>query len=516
MDVFNRWEASIPPDLLEKGSKFVHSSKLAGGPLEFKALEKIAELPKRLPGSNEERCERAFELTILMMMRSTAEFKEQGAFGIDSAVNMEIGNRSAGSQPTDHRFGVAFGSKEDMRVVLLNTLSNPDSRIALLAATASGKPETLPEEKKERYIFAQALRDFAVMKHYFQHIVEKRTDHVHGMVTGLSHLDGKAATIVDGMYLDELKFNPTLRYEEFISKETQFCEDDKNSFEYTIFFEEHIAVQCYLLSKSKVAVSDIDIVAAAFAQCADPFIQVAGRKCVRATGMMSSGTYYTSCGGTIIHMACTDLTAWKTADKYSLQELSRLTGGRFLGDDRIRLSITEARDMAFLADLDRINLMKSTARVATFADADDITPKGFEFLRKQYVNIGGYLYVTRDFIRVLGKIIKGMHRYKDAAAAAMAVMSAITDIGVNHKAIEYLADLYEQLTALIPDTEEIDLGTLVKRGAGIGFTGMKVPTVQERELMQFGGNSQFRLQTAYYNSLVRGTIDENTMSRVIG
>jgi len=266
------------------------------------------------------------------------------------------------------------------------------------------------------------------------------------------------------MYLDTRVFNPGISFEEFMDGLKEFDEDDKTAWEKTTNRRSGIAAAMFLLTQSGYQETDNDHVTQVISHLLCPVIKFDKNDCYLAPYKTSSGSLFTLYFNILRHQlgplnmaVVVQQHGMKTfvegcgckycclgyKEDITMEGLSRITGGAYMGDDRFR--------MAYKSEI-----------VQKYVDLalDSITTGGTKkfdeavFLKTSFRKYDdGSVTIYRDRQRVLSKLVLGeARRCRPHLLAAMC--SAAMELGDDEYGNGQIQRLYDLLKFTVDEIGE--------------------------------------------------------------
>lgn len=421
----------------------------------------------------------------LIMMMATDNMGEvdHGAKCSDDYYDLMVANTASGAVNVDASFGASGGNKYKMQIAAAMAA---EEGTPMLNYEVYPKSEVIKKNKKVRHIVCEPypiyLKNFA----FTGELVKKHGLVVDGDANGLSRMDGKFNSILMSMWLDHKVFSDC-SYEDFVDllEKEGLCEDDKKSWEATINRNSGWAFVYLMAANVNVHPSNREDWAQVLAHYAWPPIKYNGHKTYIAEWRVPSGNFMTLLGNTKRHMYGYQLLSARIQEHgyglgdcecklcnrrpridISIHDLSKIVGGVYMGDDRLRRRV----DMPVGEWIDTLLGTKTVGGVKSLYEA--------EFLKVRFCKGGS---TRRDRTRCFAKLRYGLakEKYENFLCA---MQSLSLELGDDIKGNQLLVDIYES----VYQGEEVfndDLQT--REGLEVG-EALRPFTYNEVQWMQYG------------------------------
>lgn len=447
--------------------------------------------------------------TLIMMMAllppSRQENKEKGE---EDYYDLLVADTSSGAINLDPAFGIVGGQKLEMQS-------------AAARAAASGTPllnyeaypkgrEVIKKKKKVRQIVAQPYPVYLKSLAFGGDETKKHGNVVLGEANGLARKNGGFLRILFSMYLDEKAFHPDITLEQFMRQlESEgLDEDDKKSWEANINMFSGVVYLFLWAASIGVVEKNVPDMGQVLSHYAWPCIKYMRHWCYFAPWAVASGDFKTLDGNTKRHIIGYQRLSYELQKHRHLRKdcgcwlceevledvdiddemLSRVVGGVFLGDDRLR----RHSDLPIAQWIDKI---LGTKTIAERKNAFYEQGNSAEFCK---VSLGREYDTFRGIERVLAKLKWGV-AMEDDDIVLCAIQSASLEIGPNERAQKILQRFYSQVS---------EVGTAVyneelQKQFGLPEGEPLHPyTAGEVRVLQAGGDDVMLLTAREWGSLI--------------
>jgi len=353
-----------------------------------------------------------------------------------------VENSAAGAIPLLPNGGPLTGSKRQFHTAASKAAV---SSVQAINYVASAKAEVIKRGKKVRQIVVEPFPVYLENWWLFEHLVKKKGRVVDGDARGLSRAEGGHNGVLFAMYYDEKRFNEDLDFAGFVDG-LMVCEDDKKNWEATTNRVSGMAAMLFLCTQVGFVEEDIEHAARAIAHFMGPIIKLTGHTCYYCPYKVASGSYMTLYLNNLRHKVgyqvlsavlqthvrcgCYLCGLGISSDDHAL---SRIVGGVYMGDDRLRVS---QNDQEVCAAVDYI--------LGSVTIHETLPLKDAEFLRTRFKWDGCRLTTVRERERVFNKLYYGTARWNKENFCA-ALMSASLELGDDREGNEMLQGLYDAL-----------------------------------------------------------------------
>lgn len=374
---------------------------------------------------------------------------------VEALVKQPTTKSIAGAINVQSSDGIITGNKEEM---ITSAAVAAFNSIDVLNCVGSPKAEVLKRGKKVRQIIAEPMPLYLKTSYFFGRIIRRHGRIVDGDATGLSKVDGNFIKWVFSAYYDELEFDPSLGWEEFLDllEDIGLCEDDKTAWEKTTNRACGVAATMFMTSLISIDKHDTDHLSQVLAHLLAPVVKFYEHLCYVAPYKVASGTLPTLYLNNIRHImgsrqvgtfvqlhgmrwgdpSCNCRGCLAVGDNRgepaTWRDLSRVVGGVHLGDDRIRLGHKNEL-VCRLVDC----FLGTETKCRSCKAFDDA-----EFLRTRLKRTNENISCYRDAERIVAKLYHGDAQH-DTPRLLAAIQCAAMELGDNEEGNKLLQDLYK-------------------------------------------------------------------------
>lgn len=446
--VIDEWKAGLSKELQDEIDLYHHASEVESEELRAKALIDMSSAA--LPGHMD--LTEAMEIVKLFMYSTLVSDKvESSPLPITSERLMSIPmtSSSSGALPLSPADGVTHGSKQLMAsaaAVCANT-------VQAVPYEANDKDEVIKKGKKVRNILCESSVIYLKFKHLFGKGIGTHGLVANGDTMGISKARGNITKIFYSYFFDYQVFHPEATFEEFMKvlEHEGLEENDKEGWESTTERRSGFCYVTRLLASTNIVPENIEHAAQVLSNYLCPLIKFDGNTCLTAPYLVGSGSLGTFDGNTSRHRSCMHrvvifiyehgMTLGRDdcncngcrlgfRDDVSLEDLSKVAGGSFHGDDYLG-RVAFGDKVAQL--MDAIMGTKTTGGAVPLDQA--------EFLRTRFKlyweNGTVFIMPFRTAGRVFAKIVHGT-----ATDIASSCTSASLELGDNEKGNEEIQRLF--------------------------------------------------------------------------
>jgi len=347
---------------------------------------------------------------------------------------------------------------------------------------------------------------FLLGLHFFGDLIRRHGRVVDANCQGLSKVDGGFNKVIYSMFLDFRYYNPDKSWDQFLDvlESEGLDEDDKKSWEATVGRNDALATFMFYVSHIKFKWADRRQLARVIAHALGPVVKYKDHTCYFAKYKVLSGSLFTLAGNCDRHqVGVQSFSRWVQnhgmklgthgcrckyckgvcdlsgfGEEVTYEQISLVTGGGILGDDRIRRKF-KAEMVAKIIDI----------AITTKTEIEDVVFEKSQFLKTHWkINRpGNYLTYWRDEERVFAKLYHGAARQiKENFLSA--IMSASMELGDNKLANEKLMRLYKKcdFSGVDEDKVYVDVFEGVNEG-----DPMSPFSYEEVMLKTFGENAPY-------------------------
>jgi len=391
---------------------------------------------------------------IMMMALQPPSRQDNKEKGEEDYYDLLVADTSSGAINLDPAFGEVGGHKLEMQS-------------AAARAAASGTPllnyeaypkgrEVIKKGKKIRQIVAQPYPVYLKSLAFGGDETKKHGNVVLGEATGLARKDGNFLRILFSMYLDYKAFHPGETLDNFMQhlESEGLDEDDKKSWEANINMFSGVVYLFLWAASVGVVDKNVADMGQVLSHYAWPCIKYMRHWCYFAPWAVASGDFKTLDGNTKRHMIGYQKLSYELqkhrhlrkscgcwlceeveSDVYVDDEmLSRVVGGVYLGDDRLRMSVK-------LPVARWIDKVLGTRTIAEHKNAFFEMGNAAEFCK---VSFGREFDTFREITRVMAKLKWGV-AMEDDEFVLCALQSASLEIGPNGRAQKVLQRFYSSI-----------------------------------------------------------------------